>query len=169
MNTSIDIIEKKFDINLEDIYNVYPVLIGKICQKLNIAVFFDDNMTNDYFGNIIKNADGCAININSRHSAQTNMFTIAHELGHFTKHNEKLHMIGQFMDRKSSGYTKKEKQNERQANDFAAELLMPSDKFYQIYKENMGDIKKLTEFFMVSEEVIYFRAVKLGLMFGNYV
>ena len=73
------------------------------------------------------------------------------------------------MDRKSSGYTKEEKQNERQANDFAAELLMPSDKFYQVYKENMGDIKKLTEFFMVSEEVIYFRAVKLGLMLGNYV
>jgi Zn-dependent peptidase ImmA (M78 family) len=169
MNKSIDIIEKKFDIDLQDIYNVYPVLIGKICQKLNITVFFDDNMTNDYFGNIIKNADGCVININSRHSAQTNMFTIAHELGHFIKHNEKLSKIGQFMDRKSSGYTKEEKQNERQANDFAAELLMPSDKFYQVYKENMGDIKKLTEFFMVSEEVIYFRAVKLGLMFGNYV
>jgi len=168
MNKSIEIIEKTFNINLTEIYNIYPILVGKICNKLNIKVNFDDNLSNDYFGNIIKNIEGCIININNRHSAQINMFTIAHELGHFVKHHDKLTKIGQFMDRKSDGYTKEEMQHERQANDFAAELLMPSDKFIEIYKENNGNIDKLTDFFRVSEEVIYFRAVKLGLMSCKY-
>lgn len=168
MNKSIDLIEKKFDVDLLEIKNIYPVLIGKICEKLNIDVVFSQDLDDDYFGNIIKNPTSYTINVNANYSAATNMFTIAHEIGHYVKHNDKLAANGQFMDRKSSGYTAEERQNERQANDFAGELLMPSEKFCEIYNEKSGNIKNISSFFRLSADLVSFRAIKLGLIIVSH-
>ena len=53
---------------------------------------------------------------------------------------------------------------EREANNFAANLLMPKDKFTEVFIETNGNLETLEAFFKVSIEAIKYRALNLGLM-----
>lgn len=79
--------------------------------------------TKDYFcGMLILDEYETTIVYNSKHSPERRNFTIAHELGHFLLHRNKQ---SQFVDRAENMLDNCINEFEKQANAFAAELLLP--------------------------------------------
>ena len=109
-----------------------PVNVRQIAERLNIEVRLD-SVEDDLSGFLYREpkTGRAVIGINTNHHPNRQTFTIAHELGHFLLHeSETVHL-----DSKKDGYTLQlrnpdsatgESINEREANLFAAELLMPA-------------------------------------------
>jgi Zn-dependent peptidase ImmA (M78 family) len=117
-------------------------------------------------------AERPVIGVNSLHSLTRQRFTIAHELAHLVLHkDEELHVDEQypirFRDKTSS---KAVDRTEIEANQFAAELLMPYDflvaEINQLRDGISADegIRLLAEKFIVSEQAMTFRLSGLGLL-----
>ncbi|MNH33579.1 hypothetical protein D3C72_2040330 [compost metagenome] len=101
---------------------------------------------------------------------------MAHELGHYYLHRDKLtdEPGSGFIDFKSlesvSAFlrpdtTPEEEElavQEKEANTFAAEILMPEDKVREFYALN-GDVKDTADAFKVSTVAMAVRLEKLGL------
>jgi len=118
-------------------------------------------------GLVVQLSDGPAIGLDtSRPHAQRRRFTLAHELGHFhLHHSASFHL--DFFDVGGSagdapGYNW---QHERAANDFAANLLMPSDLVRRAAEHTEG-IDDLAAEFDVSRQAMAFRLAALGLRPG---
>ena len=106
------------------------------------------------------------ITINKYHSDNRQRFTLAHEFGHYILHKNFLKnssITDGALFRKD--YTNDEKEYE--ANEFAAKLLMPENKFRQAIEDGCDTINKLAEYFKVSSSAVKYRAYKLGLI-RNY-
>ncbi len=90
-------------------------------------------------------------------------YTVAHELGHFAKGH------GSSDRDEIYNYTEDDKPKEKQANDFAAELLMPE---YKVKEMCIGKTKKIIQeeiedialFFAVSKPAMSYRLVNLGIL-----
>lgn len=84
-------------------------------------------------------------------------FTVAHELGHFALgHEDAPRDAGNFQ---SSGDLR-----ERQANKFAAELLMPASLVTHYYQSGLADsVETLANIFGVSKDAMGYRLINLGL------
>ena len=84
---------------------------------------------------------------------------MAHELGHFIRHKNIL-LAGShsdqilFRDDKNSPI-------EMEASSFAADLLMPEDKFAEFISQGNNTIEKLANKFELSETAVRYRAYKL--------
>lgn len=116
--------------------------VEKIAKHFNVEVRETDFEDGSVAGFLRRKEDGSSlIVVNKRDAPQRKRFTIAHELGHFLLHTrEMLHVdrrataaLIHFRNDESSKATR---MNEIEANQFAAELLMPS-------KEVMEDVKKI--------------------------
>jgi Zn-dependent peptidase ImmA (M78 family) len=85
-------------------------------------------------------------------------FTVAHELGHFALgHEDAPRDAGNFQ---SSGDVR-----ERQANKFAAELLMPASLVTHYYQNGVANsIEALANIFGVSKDAMGYRLINLGLL-----
>lgn len=100
-------------------------------------------------------------------SIERDRFTIAHELGHLFLHYPKVRdaMDDNAIFRATRYIDPNDKEQqiaEREANWFAASLLMPEDKFKEIYS-NKG-YKQAEIEFKVSSSAIRIRAQSLGLL-----
>lgn len=109
----------------------------------NISAFVD---LNDHY-----------IGINQNHHINRQRFTLAHELGHYS------------LGHKERAYTEyvqtpgKERSNlETEANEFAAELLMPLAVIKKISKEANADY--MSDFFQVSKETLFYQLMKHRLI-----
>lgn len=103
------------------------------------------------------------ISYNSRDPHSRIRFTLAHELGHHvlghTKNGRKLREYHN-PDRNDGNYLE-----ERDANRFAAELLMPSEALATlINREKIYSVPELATRFDVSEEAMYWRMKNLGYL-----
>ena len=120
-----------------------------------------------------RQADGVVIiGVNSSHSIGRQRFTTAHELGHLILHkDENLHVderspIG-FRNEESSLATK---DVEIEANQFAAELLMPAELLEKEIAALPDDIEAedavvlLADRFQVSEQAMTIRLTSLGVL-----
>jgi Zn-dependent peptidase ImmA (M78 family) len=139
--------------NLDEAY-IFPV--GEVCDKLGLEVKFDklEKGKSGYFDSNKK-----TIFVNDDYPATRNLFTIAHEIGHYVLHEGSQNRFDEYHK-----YTKVEKEREKEANDFAAELLMPQYKFEEVFDEFKGDIKKIADKFGVSIKATEVRAFWLGLI-----
>jgi Zn-dependent peptidase ImmA (M78 family) len=120
-------------------------------------------------------ADDAVIGVNKNHPLTRKRFTVAHELGHYLLHRyEGFHFDGvenglqlRFRDEKSQEGTDVD---EREANLFAAELLMPADFIRSDVQklgtvDLLGDTKKLEEMakrYKVSSQALTIRLTNLG-------
>lgn len=115
-----------------------PVKVYEIAESLGISVV-EHSTDDDLSGFLLRDRETkrVVIGVNSAHHNNRRRFTVAHELGHFLLHEgEVIHIDKQstsqgfqlnFRNAKSSeGVDIKEKE----ANLFAAELLMPSKFIY---------------------------------------
>jgi Zn-dependent peptidase ImmA (M78 family) len=122
----------------------------------------------DCSGVLVRTGDSAVIGVNVMHHPNRQRFTIAHELGHYM-----LHKPGTYVDRafyrntESGSGTIKE---EREANQFAAALLMPAswvEGEAQNHSLDLGDdtsLVALAEEFGVSSQAMSFRLTNLGLV-----
>lgn len=110
---------------------------------------------------------------NDRHSKNRQRFTIAHELGHYLLHEqEKLHVDRRFQIQLRDGNSSKgESEEEKEANLFAAELLMPVSFIRQDLAEVEGldleddaTVSGLAEKYGVSTQAMTFRLAYLGYL-----
>lgn len=144
-----------------------PTPVEKIAKALGAQVRFAP--FDDELSGMIHVKDGVPIiGVNSLHHPNRQRFTIAHELGHLALHREMItssvHVDKNFpalmRDSKSSTGTE---QIEIQANQFAAELLMPRALIEQALDgkqfdiDNDGPIEALAKKFRVSKQALEYR------------
>lgn len=148
----------------------FPRNIVLICNKLGITVQETKSFPNDISGVIFKENDKYIILINESHSIGRKSFTIAHELGHYFLHRDLLEQDNELVSyiksnnkdcpalaRGNAAYN----QREREANEFAAKLLMPEKEFIEKCQE-ANSIEEVAQYFGVSVQAASVRANILG-------
>lgn len=156
-NEALAIIAEKFPgINLLGSDDVFVVPVGEICELLELKVEFT-KLAAGQSGYL--DIGTKTILVNDDYFATRNSFTIAHEIGHYVLHNGNNNRFDQYHK-----YTVEELKKERDANEFAGRLLMPQDKFEEIFKELRGNIVKIADFFGVSSKAAEVRCFCLGLI-----
>jgi Zn-dependent peptidase ImmA (M78 family) len=90
------------------------------------------------------------------------VFTVAHELGHYHLHADKPHEIFYRQDLDHL-VESDEKDQEQEANWFAASLLMPKNVFIRFWTI-IKDIDELASRFGVSNQAAYYRLKNLGMI-----
>ena len=148
-----------------------PINVGRVARQLGVRVERAD-LGEDCSGVLVRNGDAAVIGVNYSHHPNRQRFTIAHELGHFVLHKggkyiDKGMSTLQFRDAESSTGTQLE---EREANQFAAALLMPADwvrREFEKHPFDLGDdeaLNTMCRLFGVSSQAMSFRLVNLGLL-----
>ena len=101
--------------------------------------------------------DGRAIVPNGAGDSGRRRFAIAHEIGHFVLHPERCRRErGGAVDEAGHG-------EEREADAFAAELLMPEHLVREAVRERGPDVARLADRFAVSRKAMQARLRSLGL------
>jgi Zn-dependent peptidase ImmA (M78 family) len=140
-----------------------PVPIEEIASKLGIKI--SRGPSKDFSGILIRKDGSALIGVNSSEAAVRQRFTIAHELGHYYLHPKK----DTFIDYRDNKKDPKRSPNEREADMFAAALLMPREQiekdFRSLVKTGFTDyeIQKLAEHYQVSEMAMKLRVLNLNL------
>lgn len=149
-----------------------PVNVEKIAHAMHLDVR-KDRVEGDISGFLFRDHEksSAIIGVNSNHHSNRQRFTIAHELGHFLLHTgDKVHVDRGFEVRLRSDESSKGTDiDEKEANLFAAELLMPKS-FVQRDLDEIGSvdltdedvIKKLADKYQVSPHAFAFRLSYLG-------
>jgi len=101
--------------------------------------------------------DGRAIAPNGAGGSGRRRFTIAHEIGHFVLHPERRPERGGAVDEAGRA-------EEREADAFAAELLMPEHLVREAVRTHGPDAARLAERFEVGRRAMQARLRQLGLV-----
>jgi len=117
-----------------------PIDIRKIMEDKNIIIK-EINLPDDISGVLDTRGDSPIVLIHKKHDTKRKRFSLAHEFGHYILNSSSRSV---HLDRKtffrshlsSSGIDIEEKR----ANRFAAELLMPTDILLEILQEGMSDL-----------------------------
>lgn len=120
-------------------------------------------MEDDLSGYIENRPSGWLIGVNRYHAPTRQRFTLAHELGHYILHRERIGIGEKIEDKMLLRTESFGVQVEEEANEFAAELLMPAQEFTALIRSSDGKIDKIAAFFGVSLAAARYRATKLGL------
>lgn len=117
-------------------------------------------------GRILMSKDSAIITINSKIEIKTKKrFVLAHELGHFLLHRDKTRIYNDNDETLNYWYQENFDTEETEANEFAAEFLMPSELFHQECKDKVFGpevIDHLSEKFQVSKTATILRFVEQG-------
>lgn len=158
-------IEKLVQKVLDQLEKEIPVDVIRAAKLYGLEVYATEmeKMNAGGVSGILVEKDGTwAIFINHSDSLSRQRFSIAHELGHFL-----IHKGEQFVDDFPAGeaFYRDGKDNtvEREANYFAACLLMPADQLETIWPE-AKDPKDAANRFKVSEVSMTYRLKHLGLI-----
>lgn len=134
-----------------------PVDLDAIAKGLGARVYFVD-MPDGLSGLVFKVAGGAVVAINAHHHERRGRFSLAHELGHLVlDHLDRFHI-----DVQDSDVPDYDWRVERAANEFAAELLMPTDLVRARFTDE-SETAHLAKHFGVSELAMGYRLINLGL------
>jgi Zn-dependent peptidase ImmA (M78 family) len=152
------------------------VPVDRIVESLGIEIKLD-RVDDDLSGFLVRETKGqkrSIIGANKSHHPHRQRFTLAHELGHFLLHEgETVHLDDArqafTINLRNVESAKGEDNDEREANLFAAELLMPA-KFlmHDLQGKNLdllGDtalLERLARKYKVSVQALTFRLANLG-------
>lgn len=145
--------------------------LKKVLDALKLSYFegsFDDDTIS---GVLMKNKETNAyeIIVNDKHSLKRKRFTAAHEIGHyisFLKNSyskEWLENNGCFEDHIFFRKNSEQSKVETEANEIAAELLMPKRLISQFFYEGKT-IEEISQIFVVSAEAVSVRLITLGFL-----
>lgn len=141
-----------------------PIPVEEIAGKYQIKISRAPN--SDFSGMLIRKDGRALIGVSNSESSVRQRFTIAHELGHFFLHPNK----DAFIDYRDNKKDVMRTPRERQANMFAAALLMPRHillkDFRAIAKEGFSEeeLQTLAKRYDVSEDAMRFRLMNLNLV-----
>jgi Zn-dependent peptidase ImmA (M78 family) len=139
-----------------------PVSPRLVAQKLDVPVFEWD-FPNDISGIFVTNDNGICIGLNRDHPPVRQTFTIAHELGHLVYHRTSPLLVDFAHAEISASGDEEASQKETQANQFAADLLMPKAWVERDYNDP-DDLALLARQYGVSEQAFWYRLVTLKLV-----
>jgi Zn-dependent peptidase ImmA (M78 family) len=152
-----------------------PVPVEKIARALGIDIKLDE-VDDNLSGFLVRDEKGkkTVIGANKSHHPNRRRFTIAHELGHYLLHKGQLvhldeNRVAFTVNLRNSESAKGEDPEEREANLFAAELLMPA-KFLKrdLYGQDLDLLEGndalvgLADKYKVSVQALTFRLANLG-------
>ena len=128
----------------------YPVRVDRIAKAHGIRVRYEP-LDDELSGMIFFRDNHAVIGINAHHSPNRQRYTIAHELGHYFLHTDILRQ-GTHVDTLITMLNRDQDAAlgtmniEIEANQFAAELLMPRHMIdSHLSKENLGSAAKSDE------------------------
>jgi Zn-dependent peptidase ImmA (M78 family) len=148
-------------------------------QLGDVDIRFVENSDDAVSGAIYYERDRLKIVINARRPRVRQYFTLAHEFGHYMLHRDWLEQhrddgFVDFVDYLDSGSRLFRHDiplltdeaaiiREREANNFAAELLMPEKRVLELWDVS-PDIERNAEVFQVSKSAMAIRLERLGLI-----
>lgn len=145
-----------------------PVDVIGLAEELGVPIVYED--LGDDVSGVIRQADhapnGYEIAVNEAHAETRKRFTIAHELGHFIYHRDFLGRgtgdTRAYRAEPGTGFPNPHitPREERQANAFAANLLMPLALIAEFRERGVRSSALLAQIFKVSEEAM---RIRLGL------
>ena len=147
-----------------------PIPVKKVAGHLNIEVRLAPTKE-DVSGALIVDGKAAYIAVNDAHHQNRQRFTIAHEIGHFCLHKDgdHVHFDEDFRVYKRNGRSALAiDPQEIEANQFAAELLMPTNMLRSDFTKVKGmeedAIATLASRYRVSSKAMEFRLQNLGLI-----
>ena len=153
-----------------------PVPVERVVKSLGIEIKLD-KVDDDLSGFLVREKKGhgrSVIGANRSHHPHRQRFTIAHELGHFLLHEGETVHLDEYrqaftINLRDPQSAKGEDNDEREANLFAAEFLMPAKFLTDDLKgktlDLLGDsefLVKLAKKYKVSVQALTFRLANLG-------
>jgi predicted transcriptional regulator len=142
----------------------YPVNVSGIAKDLGINVFVDPNLPANVSGVLRKDkhggTSGYLILVKADHTHARQRFTVAHELGHFVLHRREVN--GEIRD--DEFYRALPGPLERQANEFAADILMPWHLVNKLQDDGVTQLDEMAKHLGVSKQAL---AIRLGLPYDQ--
>lgn len=136
-----------------------PIDITKVLKKYSLQLKMGEFSQPDVLGTFDRKA--MTIGVSKTDPLVRQIFTIAHEMGHYFLHEKKSREV--FYRLEALNFEQEDKQEEQEANWFAASLLMPRELTEQ-YWSVVRDIDQLAAIFRVSRSAMTFRLKNLGLI-----
>lgn len=138
----------------------YPVDVHALATDLGIAIRSDD-LPDNISGKIERDwLDDPVITVNRAHPRTRQRFTVAHEIAHYVLHRD---LIGDgIVDNALYRDDRIGDARERQANRYAASLLMPSTLVKKAWADGVRSSQGLARAFQVSPAVAEIRWRELG-------
>lgn len=135
-----------------------PINIATILQKNDIKLFSADFENKTVAGAYLKDKKEIYVSADDRKTRQ--LFTVAHELGHYFLHPDKSTDI--FYRHKADEFDVEDVTDEQEANLFAANLVMPKELMKKVWNEEK-DVELLAARFGVSYSAASWRLKNLNL------
>lgn len=137
-----------------------PVDVHRMAAALGLKVEAEP-LDKSISGKIVKDADRprYTITLNANHHPRRQRFTLAHEIGHYVLHRD---LIGDGIIDDAMYRSRQSDRVERQANSYAASLLMPAP-LVRDFAKTSDQLSETALHFGVSEEVARIRLEELGL------
>lgn len=153
-------------------YEEYMLLLNKVCIILNLKYFECDFEDSKISGQIEKEDGLFKIYVNRKHPLTRKRFTIAHEIGHYISFLKKSYSEEQLKNNTSHedyaiSYRKKDvcSKAETEANQIAAEMLMPEDKVRELMDKNLTP-EEMADIFYVSPSAM---TIRLEQIYPNLI
>jgi len=152
----------------------WPIKVDRVAKRAGIKVQYSP-LDDELSGMAFYKDDVAVIGVNARHHVRRQRFTIAHEIGHFELHDEVLRK-GMHVDKvitmlnRDTNSASGTISIEIEANQFAAELLMPKDLVLRYMEEASLDygcvpddeaIEAMARAFNVSATAMTYRIAKV--------
>lgn len=146
-------------------WNVAPVDVRAISYELGVPIMYA-NLPHNISGMIQRDDNGYKIVVNSNHATVRQRFTIAHELGHYIYHRDLLGKgVGDTLAYRADQTEMPNPSitilHERQANTFAANLLMPNHLVKELQARGIKMPEELAQTLGVSVDAL---KIKLGMI-----
>lgn len=148
-----------------------PIDVEQLATKVGAVVSYEV-FKEDLSGVCIKEKHRIVIGVNSFHANTRQRFTIAHEIGHLVLEHKGDVFIDQTVMRRDAKSSQAVDRQEIEANQFAAELLMPRDLVLaaverrQSKKSDLSPtaiVDELSQEFQVSTQAMEHRLTNLGM------
>lgn len=153
---NMNIVEKVKQITEKLSIKEPPVSLDKVAELFSLKIIYYPKFPENISGTIINDNNQTYIGVNSNHHTNRQRFTIAHEIGHYIMGHESSEIIDDRFD--------KPVDQEKEANDFASELLIPKNILIKDIENNSYDIPMLAKRYEVSEQVMAIRLLHSGLI-----
>lgn len=153
-------ISKKWKVVREHQVQGAPVHMRPLANDLGLNVLYTDQWQDAVSGMIVADSQassGYTIYVNGNHAKVRRRFTLAHEISHYILHEE---LIGDGISDDVLYRSRLTSNIETQANQMAADILMPWDLINQAMDNNINSVSALAEHFMVSKSAM---SIRLGV------
>jgi hypothetical protein len=157
---TLTVVRKTNTETIGDFTRAAPVDVYGLARALGLEIK-NVELGDDISGKIEKSwGSGYLISVNARHPVTRRRFTAAHEIAHFVLHRD---LIGDGIIDNAMYRSKKGDEIERQANAYAATILMPAPLVFAKFRAGEKSFAGIAMAFEVSSEVAQIRMRELRL------